>query len=58
MSPWGVIEAAFILPLMKEQLNIDVGYIFGNFANSIIGKTETFKVRISIAEAEEEGSID
>jgi len=54
MSPWAVIEAAlFILPLMKEQLNIDAGYIFGNFANSIIGKTETFKVRISIAEGEE-----
>jgi len=58
MSPWAVIEAAFILPLMKEQLNIDADHIFWNFANSIIGKTETFKVRISIAEGEEKGSIN
>jgi len=42
---------------MKAQLNIDAGYIFGNFANSIISKTETFKVRKCIAEAEEKGSI-
>jgi len=48
-----MIEAAFILPLIKQQLNIDADHIFRNSANSIIGKTETFKIRISIAEEEE-----
>ena len=53
MSPWTAIEVALILPLMKQPLNIDAVHIFRNFANSIIGKTETFKIRISIAKAEE-----